>query len=134
MSRFTLKELFLVDIPATLGMAILARINAEKLLSARRKALAWASAVTGSFAICMTAMWVAYNNFAASASPKYLSLLLSDRTEVFLLWKQFLAVIAESLPLVSVTIALCALTATLYFFKKLLVSMESSKLFYSYGR
>ncbi|MFA5021238.1 MAG: hypothetical protein WC517_04240 [Patescibacteria group bacterium] len=85
---------------------IMARIEREKIKTARRKAVFFA----GTFLISVLASWPSFNllraDLAASGFLDYLSLVFSDFGIVAVYWQSFSLALLETLPLISVIISL----------------------------
>lgn len=103
-----------IDPPHGLLKSILGRILREQRQHARVRLAVWVSGVLGAGAGLVPAMRYAGQEFSQSGFYAYVSLLFSDGSVVVLnSWKEFGLLLAESLPLMGVTLVLATLLVLL---------------------
>jgi hypothetical protein len=119
-----LKNTFAIETPKDLVKAVLLHIESERITQAKYRVAVLIGAEAAALGGCILALQHAVQEFSVSAFPNYLSLIISDRWEVLAYWKQFLAALSESIPLVGVGLVILAFIALLFIFKNLLQNMR----------
>jgi hypothetical protein len=117
------KNIFHREAPDGLVQTVLMHIEQERIREAKVRVGVLIVALAASLGGCIVALEHAIMEFGASAFPSYVSLLISDRWEVLAYWKQFLAAVSESIPLVGVSLFIIAVIAALFFLKNLIQNM-----------
>ncbi|MBI3442288.1 MAG: hypothetical protein HY007_00765 [Candidatus Sungbacteria bacterium] len=98
-----------VEPPHRLLGSILAHISREQRRHARMRLAVWTSGMAGAGAALAPAVRYAGQEFSRSGFYEYFSLLFSDGGVLLLnSWREFALLLAESLPLMSVTLVLAA--------------------------
>ncbi len=123
--KHTLSDNLSVTPRESLYATIVARIDMEKVRHARRQFGRLVSGAIASFVLFIGAVQYATLQFTQSEFPQYLSLILSEKTDLFNYWREFLYALTESLPLLSITIFLGAFGVMLFFIQKTLKNFGS---------
>lgn len=119
--------------PTGLHGAILARIERVQKRSARLWFAGMSVIAASSFAVLVPAFRYTAEEGYRSGSYHYLSLLFSDSSAAFLYWREFMLVIAESLPLVETSVFLGMLFVSLASFRLAAKNMPAAFLPAPYG-
>jgi hypothetical protein len=98
----------------------MARIDIEKIKRAKQRFVIFTISSIVSFGAFLFTLQYAVTEFAKSEFTQYFSLIFSDSQSVFVYWKEFSLVLAESLPVMSILLLLSISLVMVYFLKKLL--------------
>lgn len=95
-----------IEVPEGLGGKIMAKIEAQKIRSAKTRFVFLAITAVASVFAAVPALQYAAREFYQSGFYQYFSLLFSDGGAVMASWKEFALSLAESLPLLGATVFL----------------------------
>ena len=98
-----------VEPPRGLAESIVARIMRERRRGAQMRIFFLAASACVSCAVFVPALQEAGREFSQSGFYQYFSLAFSDGSALFASWKEFSLLLAESLPLMGITLVLAAL-------------------------
>jgi hypothetical protein len=105
-----LRELFTktsqVDVPSGLLMSVVARVRLEQQRAARRELVVVGSVATLSIVSIFPLVSYLMNSFVGSSFYQYFSLVFLDSSFVLVYWKEITFSLAESLPVLPITVFL----------------------------
>ncbi|MHB9019783.1 MAG: hypothetical protein ACYC3G_02860 [Minisyncoccota bacterium] len=109
MAEYNFKNLREIDPPEYLSGRILAKIELHKKRMARVKFFLFEGAGLVSLAIALASFKFAIDDFSQSGFSSYASLIFSDLGMVISYWKDFVMLLAESIPLLWFTAFLASI-------------------------
>lgn len=113
-----------IEPPEQLRRNILARIELKQRQVARTKLALWGGLSLASFILIIPASLYVISEFSRSGFYQYFSLLFSDGGLALIYWKEFSLSLAESVPVLAVTVILLAL---LVFLESTLLAIKNIK-------
>ena len=97
------------EAPAGLGARIVLAIARESIRQARMRLALFGGVALASFGALVPVLRYAFESASGSGFSDYFSLVFSDAPAVLASWREFLLLLAESLPVASILAALAAL-------------------------
>lgn len=122
------KSLNELEPPEGIFNNIISRIELKKRRTAKIKLSLLSVAALSSFASFFPVFSYAASEFSQSGIYYYVSLIFSDLNLISIFWKDFLYVLAESFPLISLTAILIAFFIFLVSFKSILKNIKAVRL------
>lgn len=115
-----------IEPPVNLGGAIMARIAQRKIRAARIRLAFLCFAALASFVSIIPAFQYAFREFYGTGFGHYLSLMFSDGAILLAYRKEFVLLLAESLPALGITLFLAAVLASLSFLKLAAINIKTA--------
>ena len=110
----------LLEPPKGFGAQIFNRINMEEKRLARIRIFAFGASTVASFAFSLWAVIYLVNSIKETGFSQYFSLIFSENGAVLAYWRELSLSLAESLPIVSLIVFLCAIGLFIWSFANVL--------------